>query len=500
MASATRLLSNLTPKGRIVLGVSALLAILVPFFLLKMATAPSMTTLLAGVDPAQTGKITAALDKQGISYQLQSNGTAVSVQEGQLAQARIALAEQGLPGDGQPGFELFDKQKLGTSDFQQKVNYQRAMEGEIARTIGQISGVGGAQVKLVLPDHQLFADQAAPATAAVLLAGDAGALDGASVRGMARLVSSSVEGLKPGDVTITDGSGRLLWPAAGGDDGGIGVGGKLASQRRFEQQLDSQLNALLTQTLGAGKASVQTRVDLNVDQATQDRLQYDRKGVPLRTVKDSEQLRGGGSAPAAAGVAGNVPSYAAGAGGGASSNYKNTKAETDWALNKTVTRTKIAPGAVNKLDVAVLVDKSVPAAQVAALKTAVGSAAGINIKRGDSLAVSSVTFAKPPAAAPATGIVPPGIMGMAKYALLGIGTLLFGFFVLRHLRRRESEALPEPTWLREISTPVPLAAIEAETSGMPAIRAPDALAEMEDLAAREPDRVAQQVRSWMSND
>jgi flagellar M-ring protein FliF len=499
MASATRLLANLNPKGRMVLGGCALLAILVPFFLLKLVSAPTMTTLLAGVDPAQTGKITAALDKQGIAYELQSNGTAVAVDEGQVAQARIALAEQGLPGEGQPGFELFDKQKLGTSDFQQKVNYQRAMEGEIARTIGQISGVGDAQVKLVLPDDQLFAQDAAPATAAVLLSGDATMLDAASVGGMARLVASSVEGLKPSEVTITDGSGRLLWPASGTEAGGLDAGGKLAAQRRFEQQLDSQLNALVVSTVGAGKASIQSRVDLNVDQATQDRLRYDPKGIPLRTVKDTEQLRGGAGAAPASGVAGNVPSYAA-AGAGGTSNYKNTKAETDWALNKTVTRTKIAPGAVNKLDVAMVVDASVPPAQVAALKTAVASAAGVDTTRGDTLAVSSVAFAKPATTPAPTALVPPGIMGIGKYALLGIGTLLFGFFVLRHLRRRETEPLAEPTWLREISTPVPLAAIEAETAVVPAIKAPDALAEMEDLAAREPDRVAQQVRSWMSDE
>src|SRR4029079_10661720 len=122
-------------------------------------------------------------------------------------QARIALAEKGLPGKGQPGFELFDKQKLGASAFQQKVTYQRGLEGQIASTIGQIQGVSGAQVSLVLPEDQLFSQDQTPATAAVPLSGSRTSLDPSAVRGIASLVFSSVKGLTPANVSITDASG-----------------------------------------------------------------------------------------------------------------------------------------------------------------------------------------------------------------------------------------------------------------------------------------------------
>src|SRR5918911_802010 len=205
------LLANTTPKGKAVLAASAL-------------------------------GIVAALDSSGVGYELKNNGTALAVNKGQVAQARIALAEQGLPGKGQPGFELFDKQKLGASDFQQKVTYQRALEGQIASTIGQVQGVSGAQVSLVLPEDQLFAEEQSPATAAVLLSGSSTGLDPSAVRGIASLVSSSVKGLKPQNVSITDSTGQLLWPNGDSAEGTGGAVSKLTAPSRYNASLQGSLD------------------------------------------------------------------------------------------------------------------------------------------------------------------------------------------------------------------------------------------------------------------
>ena len=142
MSNFRNLAANMTPKGRLMVGGSAAAILLLAFFMMRIAGQPSYTTVMAGIDPKQTGKITAALDAKGIKYEIQNNGTALAVDKSQLAQARIALAEKGLPNSAQPGFELFDSQKLGASDFQQQVTYQRALEGQLAGTIGQIDGVG----------------------------------------------------------------------------------------------------------------------------------------------------------------------------------------------------------------------------------------------------------------------------------------------------------------------------------------------------------------------
>jgi flagellar M-ring protein FliF len=496
------LLANTTPKGKAVMAASAVALVVLMVVMFKVASAPSYATMLTGLDPAETGKITAALDEKGVGYELKNNGTALAVVKGQIPQARIALAEKGLPGKGQPGFELFDKQKLGASDFQQKVTYQRALEGQIASTIGQVQGVSGAQVSLVLPEDQLFSEEQSPATAAVLLSGSSTGLDPSAVRGIASLVASSVKGLKPQNVSITDSTGQLLWP--NGDSAAATGGGvnKLTAQSRYNAQLQGSLDAMLAQTVGPGKAHAQVSSDLNVDQSTLDKLTYAKKGIPLKQTEETERLRGGGGgAGGAAGSASNLPGYAQSGAGGGNSNYQRKSTQTDFGVDKTVQRTKVAPGQVNRLSVGLVVDKAVPPAQVAQLKNAVSAAAGIDPKRGDVLNVSQVAFAKPqaaPAASPAAGI-----LGYAKYAAAGLGLLLFLFFVTRHLKRRERESLGEPTWLRQIEAPTTLADLEAgRTTRMPGeipARSPTRLG-AETIAENDPERVAQQIRTWMQED
>ena len=146
-------IAKLPARSKAVLGASVLAVVLVAFVLLRIAGAPAYTMLSSGLDPAQTGKITAALDEQGIAYELRSNGTALAVDKAQVAQARVALAAQGVAvsGGSEEGWKLFDEQKLGASEMQQKVTFQRALEGEIAQTINGVSGVSNAQVSLVLP-------------------------------------------------------------------------------------------------------------------------------------------------------------------------------------------------------------------------------------------------------------------------------------------------------------------------------------------------------------
>jgi flagellar M-ring protein FliF len=496
------LLQNSSPKAKIGLAAGVVVTLVVFFLLFKMATAPSYETLLTGVEPAETGKITAALDEQGLQYEIQNGGTAIGIQPADAARARIALAETGLPAKGQAGFELFDKQKLGTSDFQQQVNYQRALEGEIANTIGQVQGVSGAKVQLVLPDDQLFAEDRKPATAAVLLSGDSGAIEPAAIRGMAQLVSSSVESLALDKVTITDGSGNLLWPKDAGDASG-GATSKLAAEQRHDQQLEAQLTALLAGTVGADKAKVQVKSELNVDKAKERKLTYDRdEGIPLKETSERETLKGSGAtAGGRAGTAGNLPGYnAAAAGAGGDSNYDRRTSNTEFGVDKTVRETEFAPGAVEKQSVAVVLDTSVPPAVANEIQTAVQSAAGIDTARGDTLSVSRVAFAKTPAAVEASPVG--GYLGYAKWVALGLAVLLFLFFVSRALKRREGEALGEPVWLREITAPQSLAALEADTSVMSvaSMERNNVRRRAEELASAEPQKVAQQLRSWMQDE
>jgi flagellar M-ring protein FliF len=494
-------LQSMPMRSRLMLAGSVLAVVVIAFVLFRLASAPSYSLVATGLDPAKTGKMTTTLDAQGIGYQLRNNGTALAVESGSTAKAQVALAGAGLSGGStQPGFELLDQQKMGSSSFQQQVAYQRALEGQIAQTLGQVSGVSGAQVQLTLPQDQLFASDEKPATAAVLLSGDASTLAPGAVRGMANLVSNSVQGLKPANVTITDDNGQMLWPTA---DAAAGVASKPQAEARYANDLEAQVNAMLTRTLGPGKAQVQVSADLNVDQTSLDKLTYAKKGVPMEVSKDTETLKGGAGAGggAAAGTAANIPGYAqtgAAAGAGGTSNYKHKVGTTKYGVSKTIAHTKVAPGSVNRLGVALMVDKTVPAAQVAQLRKAVANAVGLQTTRGDTLSVSQLAFAKPPAAA--TGLVPAGgIMGYAKYVLLGLASLLFLFFVARHLRRRENEALVEPTWLRQLEAPTPIAQLQdTQVHGLPP--ASSRHAEIEQTVQREPERVATALRGWMAED
>jgi flagellar M-ring protein FliF len=497
-------ITKLTPKGWAMVGGSAAAAVVFLVVIMHFASAPSYSTMLTGLDPAQTGKITSTLDAKGIAYQIQNGGTALAVESSQTSQARIALATAGLLGVGstQPGFELLNSSQLGASNFQQQVTYQRALEGQLDQTIEQIQGIDSATVNLVLPNQQdeLFGDNSQSSSASVLLS-DSGNLDSNSVKGIAELVSSSVQGLSAQKVTITDSTGALLWPASGSDSSG----GSGTSQQSADQQYDATTAAavtgMLAQTLGPNKAQVMVNANVNANQATSDTLAYGKKGVPLTQTTQTETLKGG--SPSASGTTGTIPAYAAGS-SSSNSNYSNKSSNTTFGVDKTVTHSVIAPGALNSQTVSVLVDKTVPAASIPAIKSAVAAAVGLNPKRGDSLSVQQIAFAKPAATpAPASSTK---MIGYAKYALIGFGALVFLFFMRRSIKKREKEGFTgQPTWLRELETPRPLAALvsgDDPQTEIKRLRAPVNVPkrQVEELVERDPDRVAQQVRAWMSED
>lgn len=486
-------------------GGSAAGAILFLVIVMHFASAPSYSTLLTGLDPAQTGKITSTLDTKGIPYQIENNGTALAVASGDTAQARIALATAGLLGSSsdQPGFELFNSQPLGQSDFDQQITYQRALEGQLDQTIDQIQGVDSAQVNLVLPNPQdeLFADSAQSATASVLL--DSSSLDSGSVQGIAQLVASSVPSLDASKVTITDQSGQLLWPTSNSDGAGAdGLLSKQSAEQAYDATTAAEVTSVLDRTLGAGKAEVQVNADLNTNQATTDSLTYANKGVPLTSQSSTETLTGAGANGGKAGTASNIPGYAATTSG--NSNYKDTTSNTTWGVDKTVTNTTVAPGAINSQSVSVLVDKSVPASEIPSIRSAVSAAVGLNTVRGDTLSIAQIAFAKPATATPGTGAITT-YLSYAKYLLVGLAAAVFLFFISRMLRRREQEEFAgQPTWLHELNAPRPLAALEGGGSEAELMRlnTPINIArrQIEDLVERDPDRVAQQVRAWMAED
>ena len=461
------LFNSMSMRGKITLAACALGFLAAAVFIVKMAGAPSYTTVMTGVDPAKTSQITTALTAAGVPFELQNGGTAVGVQKGKETAANVALASKGLnSGTTQPGFEILDKQKLGASSQQQQIAYQRGLEGTIANTIGQIDGAGGAQVHLTLGQDNLFADESQPATAAVLLPQDASGMDPASVKGIANLVAASVpkpQGLLGDDhrrlrrdaVALGRRRGRWRWrrrPAE--QDRGRGqvqrlVGGQPA--------VAAGPHARPGQGAGRRPLRPQRRQDRR---AGPDLHGQDRRRSPRR--RRTESLKGSGSTSGGtSGTASNLPSYAANAtGGSGNNNYKNTTTDKTNGADKTITKTQKATGAVNRLDVAVLLDKSVKLqrAQMTALKASLASAAGLQIaQRKDTLNITEgLAFAKVPTTAAKAGPIPAAFAGILKGVGIGLGALLFLFFVTRHLRKRErGELIDEPSWLRTLEAAQP---------------------------------------------
>ena len=504
-----QLMSRFTPRAWLLFGGAAVLGNVVIYQFVHMISKPTYATVAAGLEPAQTGKMTSLLDQHGIHYELQNNGTALAVQSNQTAQARVALAGSGLLGNTQPGFSLLEKSSLGESNFQQQITYQRALQGQLAQTIDQVQGVSGAQVQLVMPSQQsqLFAENQSASSAAVLLGGTT-SLDPGAVRGIAQLVSSSVPGLQLNKVTITDGSGRLLWPDANGEGAGSSTG-KQAAEERYDNSMAARLDAVLAQTVGAGKAMVQVAATLNTNQTTQETLSYAKTGVPLQQSKNVETLTGSGAGGGAATGTANIP--AAATGGGANNNYKHEVTNSTMGVNRVVTHSTIAPGAVEAQHVSVLLDRSVPAGALATIREAVTNAAGIQPKRGDTIAIGQMPFAKPVGAAAPGG----GMIGYAKYVLIALASAAFLFFTTRVLRRREHAPIDvQPAWLRELELPVRLSELEPPAGpGGAGGRSSEMVAfarnggagtpvrrQVEALAEQNPDRVAHQLRSWMQEE
>lgn len=501
---------RLEPRGQLTIGAAVLAVVVTAYLLFSFAGNPSYTVVAAGLNPADTAQIVQALDAAGISNQIQNGGTQVAVKSGSEAQARIALASKNLPNGGQVGFEIFNKQPLGATDFQQQVNYQRALEGEIARQIQMIAGVRSADVQLVIPQDTIFADQSSKASAAVLLT-DGGALDASAVSSIAHLVASAVKGLDPENVTITDDTGALVWPTSD-SAGGLTAASKLRAEQLYSSQLAAQINAMLVSTLGPGKAQARVQADLNVDQTTVDKVTYAKKGTPLTTSTSKETLASkGGAAVPAAGTASNVPTYATGAAGAnGSSNYLHQTSATEYGVNKVVQRTTVAPGSVNKLDVALLLDSSIPAAQAAQIRQSVAALAGITPARGDTISVSSVAFAAQPKAvkaSPLSGLMS-NPLGLVKPVLIAFAAIVFLFTMRRSLKRRETEGVaPEPTWLREFQSALPIAELTVSKdrddlnneATANAERRKALRAEAEEIALAAPEELAAQVGAWVKD-
>lgn len=346
---------------------------------------PDYQVLFADVAPRDAAAMTAELDKMKIPYTLGEGGTAILVPREMVYKTRLALMGKDVPLHGAVGFEVFNNADFGMTEFVQKVNYLRAIQGELTRTILAIDGIGSARVHLALPDQGLFKKATTKPKASVTLSMKRGqVLHADQVVGIQRLVAASVPDIVSGDVTVLDQNGVALTRVNGDDEPGMSGGAQLDAKRSTEEYLVKKVGAVLDQTFGAGEAIASVDVVLNLDRSklTTEEVLPAKAGAGADgpptgvVVRDRHTER---QADSAVMVGGAKPV----AGG-------TTTAESDYQVGRRVEQVAIAGGTVRRMTVAVVVKQTLSDAQLETLKEVVSLAVGFNAQRGDAIVVNSM--------------------------------------------------------------------------------------------------------------
>jgi flagellar M-ring protein FliF len=333
---------------------------------------PDYQLLYARLAEKDTAAVVTYLQSQNIPYQISGGGSTVMVPSNTVYKIRMDLAAKGIPGGDGVGFEIFDKSQFGLSDFMQRTNYLRAVQGELARTIGQLQGVHAARVMIVQPESRLLlTDQGVKSTASVFVDVGGGRLEVDQVNAIRHLVANSVQGLTPDSVAVIDNRGRTLSEELKQDP----TLGTASSQMRYKQQYEDYLakkvESMLSAVIGPGNAVVRVSTDIDTEATTLMSEKYDPDGQVVRTQTQTDDTTTSSESRAAGGAAGvsaNVPDKATGATEAArpvsTSDQTRKNKTTTYEINKTTTSVTRNPGTVKNITAAVFIAQRLVAAPI----------------------------------------------------------------------------------------------------------------------------------------
>ncbi|MEJ7617334.1 MAG: flagellar basal-body MS-ring/collar protein FliF [Pyrinomonadaceae bacterium] len=381
--------------------------------LIYYGSQPTYGVLFADLKPADAQAIVDKLKTANVSYSLSDGGTTISVPRERITELRLQMAGTGVLSGGHVGFDIFDRSSFGATDFAQKVNYQRAIEGELARTLEGMDEVESARVHVTRPRESLFADKAERAKASVVLRIRQGReLSRERTESAVNLVASAVEGLDPADISLMDTRGRLL-SAPTRMMGGVSDAGAfnthLEARRKMESETAARVISLLEPVTGTGHVRADVAADLDFSQVEQTEEKYNPQSAVMRSQQTSSEQRNGAAAQGGiAGTRANDPATPLAAPTSPSTPARpgdqRTATTTNWEIDKTVKRT-ISGGAgrINRLSVSVVVDyknsngTSVVRApeELQKMQEIVAAAVGIDATRGDQIVVQSIPFDQP---------------------------------------------------------------------------------------------------------
>jgi flagellar M-ring protein FliF len=400
-----------TTRVALTLTFSGMLLIVLIFLFTKLSNS-SMVLLYSNLDPKEAGEIITKLEGQGISYELRGDGSQILVSSSQAPRLRMLFAQEGLPSGSGIGYEIFDKgDSLSTTAFTQDINYIRALEGELVKSITSINSVAAARVHLVIPKREPFQrEQKIPTASVVIKIKGNGTLSTQSIQAIQQLVSAAVPGLDPSRVAVIDNTGRLL--AKSQDDNDTqNINNNINDHRiLLEEKLSHTIESLVERTVGYGKVRAQVSVDLDLDRITESSELYDPNSQVIRStqvISDVNQEVSTENQPIT--VKNTVPSPRGRSGeqsGQVAQNKSNRNQEIiNYEISKTVRQYVKESGDIKRLSIAVMVDgiydASAPSSQYQArsteelenIKTLVKSAIGFQSTRGDEIQVISMPFA-----------------------------------------------------------------------------------------------------------
>ncbi len=442
-----------SPK-QIILGTVGVALLIIFSFLSMRLTSPVMTTLYSNLSADDSSALVTELGRIGVKFDVAAGGSEIQVESSDVLRVRMLLAEKGLPNQASiVGYEIFDKEKmLGTSNFVMNVNLVRALEGELARTIGSLNSIKSARVHLVVPRKDVFKRNDFEPSASVVLTlnNRLNVLEG-ETQAVKHLVSSSVPGLKPSKVTIVDSTGRILARAKGASDDGFGSAGDASDFKfKMEERLKNVINSLLEQAVGAGKVETQVSVDVSVEKITSVSEEYNPDGQVVRSSQTSEQNGRSSNSSAGQVTVANELTGENPQGGGSSENNQQLNEVTNFEISKTITNKINDGGQINKISVAVLVDGKytkdaqnndtyIPRSdeEIDQIRTLVRSAIGYDEKRGDKVEIVNMPFSRESshlmASEGAWDWIMRDIDSIIKTVVLGVVAILIILLVIRPL-------------------------------------------------------------------
>ncbi|MFH1194279.1 MAG: flagellar basal-body MS-ring/collar protein FliF [bacterium] len=330
--------NKLSIQQRMMLGGIVIVALVLLGFVIAIFNEPSMSTLYTNMSPEDASKVVEQLTAQKIQYSLDDGGATIKVPKDKVYDIRLTLAGKGIPSSGIVGYELFDKNTMGMSEFMQKLNYKRALEGELSRTIGQITGVEAAKVHIVFPEKTVFKDEQKEPTASVVLKMGSGVtLTNQNIVAISNLIASSCEGLNPAKVSVIDTKGRLLSREEEDNPLALASGKQYEIKGTVEAYLANKAQSLLDNVVGYGNSIVKVNVEIDFKQTEKTMESYDPDGQ----VAISEQ---------------SVKSESTGASSSDSNNVITENTTTNYEISKTIERVIDGAGNLKRITVAAVIN------------------------------------------------------------------------------------------------------------------------------------------------